>query len=110
MYAITREKLEAGEQKIFELEKAKEQHDVETGEAQDATRLRNEAVEEANQFARAFLAICKIALKDRPEQLEKMRIKHYSDGYKRKSKQQAEPATPLENDVEEVEENPEEQF
>lgn len=110
IYVITREILEAGEQKIFELETAKEQHDIETGEAQDATRLRNEAVEEANQFAIAFIAICKIALKDRPEQLEKMRIKHYSDGYKKKSKQQEEPETQLEEDVEELEDNPEDQF
>ena len=109
IFAITREKLEAGEQKIFEIETAKERHDIETGEAQDATRLRNDAVDEAYQYAIAFIAICKIALKDRPEQLEKVRIKHYSDGYKKASTPEEEPETQL-DDVEEIEENPEEQF
>lgn len=90
MFAINRQKLEDAQTKLFGLEQAKEDHDIETGEAQDATRNRDEAVEEAYGWASAYQVVLKLVLRERPEQLEKVRIKHYSDGYKRKK--QEEPA------------------
>jgi hypothetical protein len=109
-YGITREKMVEGQDKILEVEQAKEQHDIETGEAQDATRLRDEAIAILYRWVIEFLTVCRAALKDRPEQLEKMGIKHYSPGYKRKSKEKEEPETILENDIEEIEGNLEKQF
>lgn len=109
-YGVTREKMIEGQNKILEVEQAKEQHDIETGEAQDATRLRDDAIEILYRFAIELLTVGRAALKDRPEQLEKMGIKHYSPGYKKKSKKNEEPETTLEDDIEEVAENLEKQF
>ncbi len=109
-YGITRENMVDGQNKITEVEQAKEAHDIETGEAQDATRLRDEAIAVLYRWVIEFLTVCRAALKDRPEQLEKMGIKHYSPGYKSKSKTKEEPETTLEDDIEEVEEDLEKQF
>jgi hypothetical protein len=92
-FAVTRENLEEGQGKILELEGLKEQHDIETGEAQDATRQRDEAVEEAYTWAGAYQWALKYCLKDRPENLEKVLIKSYSPGYPPKEEPEEESPT-----------------
>jgi hypothetical protein len=81
-FGITKEKLEANYQKVLDVQTAKEQHDIETGEAEAATQERNEVFDEVYEYALQFGAVSKAALKDKPQHLEKLTIIEYSPGYK----------------------------
>lgn len=80
-YGITAEMLKAGEQKIYDVETAFRVHKNKMGAAQDAIDLRDQALKELAEFRRKFVAVCRIALKDHPQLLEKLGIKVYSEGY-----------------------------
>lgn len=92
-YGITKEKLEQGRQSIITAQEAKTKHEKEMGEAQDATDRRDTAFEILVKIVEELELICKYALKDRPQLLEKLGIKVLSPGYKRKSKNKKEEET-----------------
>ncbi len=92
-YAITKEKLEAAQQKIVSVEESKVRHNIEMGEAQQKTELRNDALEELNFFVTELFTVAEFSLKDNPQQIEKMGIPVYSDGYKKRRKKGIEDET-----------------
>lgn len=89
-YAITQEDLEKGRQKIIEADNAKTFHNVEMGEAQDATDRRDKAFNQLLFIIEELEVICTYALEDRPQLLEKLGIKVLSEGYTRKNKEDKE--------------------
>jgi hypothetical protein len=74
VYGITTEKLDAGEALANEVEDALNIQKVETGEAQEATRLRDKAADTLQEWYSDFIAIARIALEDKPQYLEMLRI------------------------------------
>ncbi|NIM11484.1 MAG: hypothetical protein GTO45_16310 [Candidatus Aminicenantes bacterium] len=97
-YGITREDLETGLQKVIEAMDAKEKHNREKGDAEDATLLRDDAFEKLDDVVDELETILYYALEDRPQLLEKLGIPVLSPGYKRRTKSQEEqnpePETP----------------
>jgi hypothetical protein len=91
IYAITKEDLEKGRQKINEADNAKTAHNVEMGEAQDATDSRDKSFNQLLYIIEELETICTYALEDRPQLLEKLGITVLSEGYKRKNKEKEEP-------------------
>ncbi|WP_045028414.1 hypothetical protein [Draconibacterium sediminis] len=73
-YGITIEKLQAGEELLQEVEEAQNQQKTEMGEAQEATRLRDEAADILQDWYSDFIAIARIALEDNPQYLEMLGI------------------------------------
>ncbi len=69
-YGITVEKLTAGQTLTKEVEKANNRLKTEMGEAQEATRLRDEAADTLQAWYSDFIAIARIALEDKPQYLE----------------------------------------
>ncbi|UCH96293.1 MAG: hypothetical protein JSV88_05410 [Candidatus Aminicenantes bacterium] len=92
-YGITKEKLEQGRQTITTAQDAKTKHEKEMGEAQDATDQRDTAFEILLYIVEELELICKYALEDRPQLLEKLGIEVLSPGYKKKSKSKKEEET-----------------
>lgn len=97
---ITQVDLEAARAKVIEAQTAKDNHKSEMGEAQDATLLRDEAFETLIRQADKLKVACFYALKDRPQLMEKLGLKIYSEGYleekrrkKKKEDQGEEPPT-----------------
>lgn len=109
-YAITKEKLEEGRQKILAAETAKIKHTKEMGEAQDATERRNAVFEKLDFAIEELLTVCTYALEDRPQLIEKLGIPVLTAGYKRRSKkdkeeQEENEAAAEDGGAEETEEN-----
>lgn len=73
-FGITTEKLDAGDALVKEVEEAMNRQKVETGEAQEATRLRDEAADTLQEWYSDFIAIARIALEDKPQYLEMLGI------------------------------------
>jgi hypothetical protein len=71
---LTREKLEKGYELVQEFQTRANKKSVEATEAQKATMLRNEAMEELDQWISDYIAICRIALEDDPQELEQLGI------------------------------------
>ena len=69
-YGITAEKLTAGQTLTKEVEKANNRLKTEMGEAQEATRLRDEIADTLQAWHSDFIAIARIALEDKPQYLE----------------------------------------
>ena len=97
-FGITLEDLQNTEKKILEVDAADKDHKMKLGAAQDAIEKRDAALKELHKFMIKFKAICRIALKDHPQLLEKLGIKVYSNGYTRKKPETNEAET--ENQVE----------
>jgi hypothetical protein len=100
-FGVTLEDLQNTEQKVFEVDAADKLTGIrkmKLGAAQDAVEKRDDALKELHKFMTKFKAICRIALKDHPQLLEKLGIKVYSRGYKRKKPETNEAET--ENQVE----------
>jgi hypothetical protein len=72
---ITLEKLQAGLALVQGVEAAKTTQESEKAEAQDATAVRNAAIDELNDWMTDFLEFAKIALDGRPQLQEKLGIK-----------------------------------
>jgi hypothetical protein len=85
-YGITKENLEEGKQKIIAAQEAKNRHEKEMGEAQDSTLQRDAAFEKLYYVVEELEVICKYALEDRPQLLEKLGINVLSPNYKRENK------------------------
>lgn len=80
-YGITKENLEAVEAKIAEVAAAYQEHKDKKGAAQDAIDRRDKALDKLEKFMSEFIGICRIALKDHPQLLEKLGIVVYTKGY-----------------------------
>lgn len=74
VFAITKEKLEAGLLLVTETEKAINQQKSSIGDAQKATMDRNEVAEKMDRYKRDLLKVAKIALGDDPQLLEKLGV------------------------------------
>ena len=73
-YGVTPEKLQAGQQLTDEAEAANAAREKEKGEAQQATKDRDEAVDIMDEWMSDFKKIARIALADKPQLLEKLGI------------------------------------
>jgi hypothetical protein len=82
-YGITAEMFQENESKITEVEAAFLAHKIKLGAAQDAVVQRDDVFKELATYVKRLRAICRIALKDHPQLLEKLGIKAYSEGYVR---------------------------
>ncbi len=80
-YGITAEIFQQNETKIMEVEAAYRLHKNKLGAAQDAIVQRDDVFKELATYIRRFRAICRTALKDHPQLLEKLGIKAYTEGY-----------------------------
>lgn len=70
----TREKLEAGHQLISVVEENLAIRKKEMGEAQDATKARDKAIDELQDWYSDYIEIARLALADQPQYLEMMGI------------------------------------
>lgn len=94
-YGITAELFQQNENKIKEVDAAYREHKIKLGAAQDAIAQRDDIFKELVIFRKKFVAICRTALKDHPQLLEKLGIKAYTEGYVRakpKKKEEQPPA------------------
>ncbi|MDQ1350614.1 MAG: hypothetical protein QG657_916 [Acidobacteriota bacterium] len=82
-FGITAELFQQNETKITEVDAAYREHKLKLGAAQDAIVQRDEIFKELAIFRKKFIAICRTALKDHPQLLEKLGIKAYTEGYVR---------------------------
>lgn len=80
-FGITKENLASIEVKVMEVAALNQLHKDKKGSAQDATDRRDAAIEKLARFISDFIAVCRIALKDHPQLLEKLGIVVYSKGY-----------------------------
>ncbi len=80
-YGITKENLEAVEAKVSEVAAAYQEHKEKKGAAQDAIDRRDKSLDKLEKFMSEFISICRIALKDHPQLLEKLGIVVYTKGY-----------------------------
>ncbi|MEL7038077.1 MAG: hypothetical protein AAFO04_21035 [Cyanobacteria bacterium J06592_8] len=69
-YGITEEKLKAAQTEMLAVEAANNAQEQEKGEAQDATKQRDQAIDLLDDWLSDFIAIARIALEDRPQLLE----------------------------------------
>jgi len=80
-YGISKEELEAAEAKVAGVAAANQEHKIKKGAAQDAIDRRDKALDILDKFRSEFIGICRIALKDHPQLLEKLGIVVYTKGY-----------------------------
>lgn len=73
-FGITQEKLTAGQAQVDEVEALSAAQKKETGEAQQATQIRDAALEALDNWMDDFLAIARIALEENPQLLEKIGV------------------------------------
>ncbi len=73
-YGQTREKLEAGQQLVEKTEVQLAVRKKEMGEAQDATKKRDKAIDELQEWYSDYIEIARLALADQPQYLEMMGI------------------------------------
>lgn len=73
-FGITAEALEAAQAEVDAVATANAAQEREKGEAQDATKARDEAMGALDGWMSDFRAIARVALEDRPQQLEKLGI------------------------------------
>jgi hypothetical protein len=73
-YNITKEKLAAGQELILECEVKHNTQLKEKGEAQTATKMRDNAVDELARWMSDFTGIARIALEENPQYLEMLGI------------------------------------
>lgn len=71
---ITAEALQQRKDELDALEQLASLRKIEEGEAQQATKTRDAKMEELKDFFRDLIAIAKIALKSKPQLLEKLGV------------------------------------
>jgi len=69
-FSITQEKLLAGQSQVGAVEVANQAQEKERGEAQNATQLRDAAMEALDEWMSDFVAIARVALEAEPQLLE----------------------------------------
>ncbi len=73
-FGVTQEKLTAAKQLADETKAANAAQQKETGEAQQATLVRDNAIDELSGWLSDFIAISRIALEEQPQLLETLGI------------------------------------
>lgn len=73
-YGYTQEKLQAESALLDQIVIKHLQQKKETGEAQEATEIRDKALDELARWISDFRAVAKVALEENPQQLEKLGI------------------------------------
>lgn len=73
-YGLTQEKLEAGKAQADAVETAWLAQKKEMGEAQQATQVRDAAMEELEDWLHPFIKIARVALEETPQYMEKLGI------------------------------------
>ena len=73
-FGLTDEKIKACRRGVATLEQLTQQHTKETGDAQQATKNRDEALEKLDEWMADFIGIARIALEDTPQLIEKLGI------------------------------------
>ena len=73
-YGLTRAKLEAGQAEVGAVEAANLAQQKERGEAQTATKARDAALDELNEWMSDFVALARVALDEQPQRLEKLGV------------------------------------
>ncbi len=73
-FLITKEALQAELEKLGEIENLKMQHDVDRSHAQQATKDRDDAIEEYGIWRQDFDEVARIALEEKPELIEMLKI------------------------------------
>jgi hypothetical protein len=71
---LTADMLTAAHQRVIDVENLKKMKSRETGDAQEATKLRDLAVEALREWIADLVAIARVALADSPQLLEKLDI------------------------------------
>ncbi|MDQ1351975.1 MAG: hypothetical protein QG657_2281 [Acidobacteriota bacterium] len=99
-FGITAEMFQQNEGKIKEVDDAFRTHKIKLGAAQNAVEERNAVFKELDTFAKHFRAICRTALKAHPQLLEKLGIKVYSKGYKKRKRKKDKNQPPTTNSAE----------
>ncbi|MCP5052617.1 MAG: hypothetical protein GY940_35945 [bacterium] len=84
--AITKEMLEEGQAGIFAANKAKEDYQMAIGQSQAMKFERDRLLVQLEHEIADLALVCRYALRDNPQQLEKLGILVYSPGYKKKKK------------------------
>ena len=74
-FGITEEKLQAGKTQVEELAALNAAQEKEKGEAQQATKTRDEALDALDDWLEDFLAIAEVALADKPQFLEALGVR-----------------------------------
>lgn len=86
-YGITVDKLKAGHESLHKLHSARESYNQLKGKFQDLVLRRNAAVKNVRKWLSGFILICRLALKENPQLLEKLGIQVLSPGYHRKKEE-----------------------
>ncbi len=73
-YGITKAKLQGCQKQMEIVETANLTQEKEKGEAQNATKIRDRAMDELNEWSSDFIAIARIALEEEPQLLESLGI------------------------------------
>ena len=68
------ERLNHEKQELVELRQLRSKALVEKGQAQEATRLRNQKLEELEDYCRLLKTLAALALQDRPQLMESLGI------------------------------------
>jgi hypothetical protein len=101
-YGITAEIFQQNDSKIKEVDAAFRTHKIKLGAAQNAVDERNAVIKELDTYAKRFRAICRSALKAHPQLLEKLGIKVYSKGYKKRKRKKNNNQSPTANNTEQA--------
>jgi len=86
VYAITKEKLEAGLALVNEALSLDSKQENIKGSAQQLLTERDKSFKKHRQWMNPFRQACRIEFKDDPQNLERLKIDALSDGYVRKKK------------------------
>ncbi len=73
-YGITRPKLEAGQKMVDDVNRAYKKQHSEDAEAQNATKERDAAIEELDEWMSKFIAVARVALDEHPQYLEMLGV------------------------------------
>jgi ribosomal 30S subunit maturation factor RimM len=74
VYGLTQEQLQAGQAQVNTVKEALLSQKKEIGEAQQATKIRDEAIEDLEDWLHPFIKIARIALEETPQYMEKLGI------------------------------------
>jgi hypothetical protein len=82
-YGITKEKLQTGLDLLADVETTDEYQENLKGKAQYSTEERDKVVQELDDWMAPYEETCRIAFKDEPQQLERLKIPALSEDYKK---------------------------
>jgi len=92
-YGITQEKLQSAKNLSEQFQRARDSHNQLKGKSQDLRNRRDDAINNVKTWMAEFIQVCRLALQNNPQLLEKLGILVLSRGYHHKKKE-AKPETP----------------